>query len=427
MARGRVAGPCALSLAYLCCVTAYGEDGSLRLRGQLSRTGRGLERNETYPLKSSGHSQHSSTQGHTAHGTPCSSPAYLHLRGVAMPPRLTMLFLLLLPVVHCTLLAPLNVSIVSFNLEHILHWLPAPGTPVTTQFRVHCLHLSEVSWKPVPWCLKVDTETLSCDMTESFLDSSSFYIARVQAFSSPQRSNWTLSAPFNPILDTVLGPPQVSVSGCGSCLRLQITPPTGRGPQNLLSPHLLSEFTCWVRRSGEHAQFSLRVSSSEELLVEYLEPGVEYCVTAAVTVNFNTRAVPSQPQCAYTSPPPINTVPALLGALCVTCLLGVLFCSFLFSSRGARYLPKTLPRILLSIPSLIQTPHTAAPEPFSLVTILPLERTNFPSSWAPLGPNADQEEEEEDEKEGYGHIVAEAISEPCNDALLDPQCSQVEQ
>ncbi|KAG5852383.1 interferon alpha/beta receptor 2-like [Anguilla anguilla] len=348
------------------------------------------------------------------------------------PPHLTVLLLLLLPVVQCTLLAPLNVTIVSFNLEHILHWLPAPGTPGTAHFRVHFLHLSEVSWKPVPWCLKVDTETLSCDVTDSFVDSTSFYLARVQAFGSARRSNWTLSAHFNPILDTVLGPPQVSVSGCGSCLRLQIAPPTGRGPQHLLSRHLLSEFTCWVRRSGDHTQFSLRVFS-EEFLVEHLEPGVEYCVTAVVTVNFNTRAEPSEPQCAYTSPPPIDTATILLIALCVACLLGVLFCGFFLSSRSALSLPKTLPQILLSIPSLVQNPRTAAPEHFSLVTILPLEPKNCPSAWAKLGPNADQEEEEEedddddnDEKESYGHMVWEASSEPCNDGLLDPQCSQLE-
>ncbi|KAJ8282237.1 hypothetical protein COCON_G00047560 [Conger conger] len=321
-----------------------------------------------------------------------------------MPPRLVLLCLFLSPAVQCTLLAPLNVTIVSFNLEHILHWLPAPGTPVTTHFRVHFLHLSEVSWKPVPWCLKVDMQTLSCDVTDSFSQPSSFYMARVQAFGSAQRSNWTLSTSFIPIMDTVLGPPQVLVTGCGNCLRLQITPPTGRGPHKLLSHHLLSEFTCWVRRSGDNTQFSLRVSSSKEFLVEHLEPGVEYCITAAVTVNFNTHALPSQPQCAYTSPPPFNTVYALLTALSVACLLGVLFCGFFLSSRSA----KTLPEILLSIPSLVQNLRTAAPEPFSLATILPLEAPNFPSPWAPLGPNADQEEEEEEEEEGYGRMDWEA-------------------
>ncbi|KAJ8246720.1 hypothetical protein GJAV_G00254640 [Gymnothorax javanicus] len=337
-----------------------------------------------------------------------------------MHPPLLLFLLLLTPVAKGTIPAPLNVTIVSFNLEHVLHWLPAPGTPLKTRFRVHVLHLSEVSWTPVPWCLKVDAESPLCDVTESFLDSSSFYMARVQAFGSAQRSNWSLSAAFNPILDTVLGPPQVLVFGCGNCLRLHITPPTGRG-QHLVSRRLLSDFTCWVRRSGNHAQFSLRISSTEEFVVEHLEPGVEYCVTAVVTVNFNTRAIPSEPQCAHTSPPRTNMVPALVIAMCVVFLLGVLCCGFLHFRRSAT----SLPQMLLSIPSFLQTPGTATPEPFSLVNVHPKEPIDCPFPWVSLGLNANQEVEDDDhakeEEGGDGRLVWEASSEPIKDALLYPQ------
>ncbi|KAG9329701.1 hypothetical protein JZ751_020276 [Albula glossodonta] len=278
--------------------------------------------------------------------------------------------------VCCALPAPINVSIVSFNLEHRLLWCPAPSTPPHTLYRVHCLHLrthcvtffspssaspphhSEVTWKPILWCSKVDMGTLSCDLTDSFRESSSFYMARVQAFGLDHESNWTLSSPFNPMLDTVLGPPGVMVEGCGSCLRLQLSPPTGRGLQHISSPHLLSEFTCWVRKSGENAQFSLRVSS-EEILVDYLQPGVEYCVTASVTS---------------------------------------------------------------SMPSQVQLHHTAVPDPLSMVSVLPLESTNcrtYPCT--PLYPQKEQQQKEEEEEEGYSHVVWEPDPEPCNDPLQPSQ------
>ncbi|XP_061092031.1 uncharacterized protein LOC133124660 isoform X2 [Conger conger] len=282
-----------------------------------------------------------------------------------MPPRLVLLCLFLSPAVQCTLLAPLNVTIVSFNLEHILHWLPAPGTPVTTHFRVHFLHLSEVSWKPVPWCLKVDMQTLSCDVTDSFSQPSSFYMARVQAFGSAQRSNWTLSTSFIPIMD--IQPESLLFKGVSGG-----APGARRG---------VLHHRC---RDGELQHPCPALSATVCL---HQPPAIQH--------SFLSCGLLLMPIAVY----------ALLTALSVACLLGVLFCGFFLSSRSA----KTLPEILLSIPSLVQNLRTAAPEPFSLATILPLEAPNFPSPWAPLGPNADQEEEEEEEEEeGYGRMDWEA-------------------
>ncbi|KAG7463676.1 hypothetical protein MATL_G00179110 [Megalops atlanticus] len=315
--------------------------------------------------------------------------------------HLVLLILLLLsPGALCVLPAPFNVTIVSFNLEHSLHWLAAPKTPPAARFRVHYLHLSDVSWTPVPWCSEVEGKESSCDLTDSFSDSSSFYVVRVQAFRFSQSSNWTHSATFNPILDTILGPPQVSVSGCGNCLRLQITPPTGRALQHFDSRHLLSEFTCRVHRSRDHIEFTLRVSSSEEVLIEYLEPGVEYCVTAALSVTFNTRSVPSEPHCTYTSPAPVNTVPVMLSLLCLACLLGALLCGSFLYSGSILCLPKQLPMMLASIPAEVPAAHAAAPEPFSLVTVLPAEPVDCPCPWITLYSSGEEEEEgEEDEEE----------------------------
>lgn len=43
--------------------------------------------------------------------------------------------------------------------------------------------------------------------------------------------------------------------------------------------------------------------NKEEIIIRYLQPGVEYCVTVAVKTLFNSNAVTSAPHCAFTSPP----------------------------------------------------------------------------------------------------------------------------
>uniref|UniRef100_A0A673XWC3 Fibronectin type-III domain-containing protein n=1 Tax=Salmo trutta TaxID=8032 RepID=A0A673XWC3_SALTR len=202
--------------------------------------------------------------------------------------------------------APTNVSIVSFNLEHTLTWLPGPGTPDNTHFTVQSLRKN--SWQLVKGCARLKTSQ-SCDLTNTFKDSFYHYKARVQAITTTQKSNWSLSMPFNPLTDTLLGPPVVSVSGCGNCLLLQVTPPTSRGLQHSLSPTqlLYRQFTCKVRRTRDGSQFSMWVTSTEKTVIGYLEPGAEYCVTVTASTSFNPHSVPSEPHCAFTSPTAANT------------------------------------------------------------------------------------------------------------------------
>lgn len=54
-------------------------------------------------------------------------------------------------------------------------------------------------------------------------------------------------------------------------------------------------------------QFGLTLDYKEEIMITYLEPGVEYCVTVAVKTLFNSNTVTSKPHCAFTSPPPPTT------------------------------------------------------------------------------------------------------------------------
>lgn len=50
-------------------------------------------------------------------------------------------------------------------------------------------------------------------------------------------------------------------------------------------------------------QFSLNLRYQDNIVITYLQPGVEYCVNVSVTTFFGTNSVASEPRCAYTSRP----------------------------------------------------------------------------------------------------------------------------
>ncbi|XP_029981003.1 interferon alpha/beta receptor 2-like [Sphaeramia orbicularis] len=228
--------------------------------------------------------------------------------------------LLLLPfhlVVCVSLPSPSNVSISSFNMEHILSFRPGPGTPSDARFIVQTLRFRRNSWKAVSSCLELMAGQ-SCNLTSAFKDPFEYYLARVQAFTRTQTSNWAVSTRFYPLSDTFLGPPEVSVSGCGNCLILQVSVPTLKNQQHL---DLHRELIVNVRRTRDGIQFRLTLPYKEESVITYLQRGVEYCVTVAVTSFSNSNFLPSKPYCAFTSPPPskssVYIVFSLLGAFSV--------------------------------------------------------------------------------------------------------------
>ncbi|KAI4805485.1 hypothetical protein KUCAC02_010099 [Chaenocephalus aceratus] len=120
--------------------------------------------------------------------------------------------------------APSKVSISSLNMEHTLSFLPGPGTPPDARFTVQVLRLRKSQWRLLAACAQL-TAGQKCNLTRAFKDRYEQYQARVQAFTLSQTSNWTVSEKFLPLTDTVLGPPDVSLSGCGDCLLLRLGAP----------------------------------------------------------------------------------------------------------------------------------------------------------------------------------------------------------
>ncbi|XP_072542836.1 cytokine receptor family member b2 [Salminus brasiliensis] len=242
--------------------------------------------------------------------------------------------------VYCLLPAPQNVTIVSFNLEHKLTWTPGPGTPAFAQFRVQKYTMKKHLWKPVLNCSDLRTGE-RCDLTNSLKDLYCHYLVRVQAFSSDQESNWTSSKLFYPLWQTTLGPPEVALTGCGNCLLLKLSRPASRGLHTRQLEYLFRDYNVNVSRTRDKAHFVIMAYSGENR-IDYLEKGVEYCVMILPVTKLNNPVVPSGPHCAYTSPPPVNTVAVFLTALCILFLLVVLFCAALIHSGQLGMLHKAL-------------------------------------------------------------------------------------
>ncbi|XP_062391391.1 interferon alpha/beta receptor 2-like [Sardina pilchardus] len=250
---------------------------------------------------------------------------------------------------------PVNLSILSFNLEHRLTWLPGDGTPTSTLFRVQ-RHLERQLWLDVAGCVSVGWSE-SCDLTSFLDDMYEAYVMRVQAFSphGNATSPWTPSQTFHPIADTVLGPPVLQVSGCGACLQLHISPPTTRGQRQMIN-FLYRTLRANLTRTRDRAQFSLSVQSGENM-IGYLEPEAEYCVTVVVVTTSNLNTMPSHPHCVYTSPASVNTVLVLVCVLtALSLVVALFFCAALFYSGLLLPSRKPLPNTLSSVSSLSVSP-----------------------------------------------------------------------
>ncbi|XP_053353228.1 interferon alpha/beta receptor 2-like [Clarias gariepinus] len=259
--------------------------------------------------------------------------------------RVWMIVFFLTQEVHSSLPPPQNVAIVSFNMEHKLTWRPGPGTEADTHFRVQSCSMKTKIWSSVRNCSDLQIGE-SCDLTKCFKEMYGLYQARVQAFIQDQESNWTTSRLFTPLLDTTLGPPVVSLTGCGNCLLLKLSLP--HGVEQNLSPvkYFYQAYTVSVTRTRDKAQFTVMASNGENL-INYLEPGVEYCITVTA-VRFRKPMPPSDSQCAYTSPQTINMVVVFLSALCSIFLLVLLLCAALIYTGQLHNLHALVPRALLS-------------------------------------------------------------------------------
>ncbi|XP_036397099.1 interleukin-10 receptor subunit beta-like [Megalops cyprinoides] len=291
-----------------------------------------------------------------------------------------------------TLPAPVNVTIESVNFEHILKWNPGAGTPPGTGYRVTYSHYGS-RWRRLP-----ASSATMVNVTEKFTEVTWLYAVRVQAVNGAMKSPMTATT-FRPYKDTVLGPPQVSLAGCGNCLKINITFPRGRAKESIEDIYGVFRFNISWKKIGEIQvqHYSTQLSSS---MLENLHPGVEHCIQVKPQLAVNKNTLRSGWVCALTSPGDQSPVPTVLAgvsgillALGGVILIGLIYAGFLFK------LKTHLPRVLTS---MVEADY------FSMDSIIPDPvSVTFEPTCRGKGDGAEVGDEDEEDEEDRGNNAYE--------------------
>nr|XP_054607246.1 interferon alpha/beta receptor 2 isoform X1 [Nothobranchius furzeri]XP_054607247.1 interferon alpha/beta receptor 2 isoform X1 [Nothobranchius furzeri] len=247
---------------------------------------------------------------------------------------LSVLFLLASGVV--SLPAPANLSVSSQNLHHVLRWDPGPGSPPGTQYRIY----RGVSPKPMKRLPKATNQT----WFQIKLNPEKRYKLAVEAFYNQTSSPMSNSIPFYPASETVIGPPGVSLAGCGTCIQGNISHPVFDSQSEVpFAPH----FSVMWRKKTENNQQELE-TQKKSFTLRHLEKGVEYCIRVNTKIRINKHTLPSNWTCSFTSPPKPQTDMLVFAVVAVVLLVGAVVLWFgLYYTGFICKVKKALPRGLM--------------------------------------------------------------------------------
>ncbi|KAJ8386795.1 hypothetical protein AAFF_G00167440 [Aldrovandia affinis] len=296
-------------------------------------------------------------------------------------------------ILHCchalgALPAPANVTIDSRNFEHILRWRPGPGTPLGTTYKVNFSKGKQLLVRP----RYLNSSVTMVNLTRTFKQVTKQYTVHVRALNGDTESPWSNQS-FCPFTDTVLGPPEVSVVGCGGCLLLKITLPRGRANKTIVEIYNEFVFSIFWKRPGE-SQVQKVTTTLNQHKINDLHRGVEYCVQVHPEQVVNPNILSSDWTCSFTDPPTQNLVPGALATVSVVVVLaGVVLFGLVY---GFLCNPNTsLPMALTFLVQYSVSVADPVPDPISVIS----ERGERALG---QGESEGQDEEEEDDgNDGY--------------------------
>ncbi|NXF04482.1 I20RA protein, partial [Smithornis capensis] len=188
----------------------------------------------------------------------------------------------------CSLLNPRNVRFESINMKNVLHWSAPEGTSNGVLYKVKYSVYGVGKWIRKPECRNINRTW--CDLSNETSDYEEQYYASVKAFLNGMFSEWVETTRFNPLTDTKIDPPMVSVSSTEKSISIILTAPEKwkRTPEeesvSLLQvyPGLQYNVSVLNKKTKKRWFFSI---SNHTLVVPWLQPGTAYCVSAQIHVT----------------------------------------------------------------------------------------------------------------------------------------------
>ncbi|KAK2516537.1 Il20ra [Columba guinea] len=189
---------------------------------------------------------------------------------------------------YCSLPNPRNVHFESINMKNVLHWSAPEGTGDGVLYRVKYTVYGVGKWIRKPECRNINRTW--CDLSSETSDYEEQYYASVKAFLNGMCSDWMETTRFNPLTDTKIGPPTLSVSSTEKSISIILTAPEkwkGSPERESISllqvyPGLQYNVSVLNKKTKKRWFFSI---SNNTLVVPWLEPGTAYCVSAQIYVT----------------------------------------------------------------------------------------------------------------------------------------------
>ncbi|NXU52902.1 I20RA protein, partial [Turnix velox] len=189
---------------------------------------------------------------------------------------------------YCSLPNPRNVHFESINMKNVLHWSAPESTGEGVLYKVKYSVYGVGKWIRKPECGNINRTW--CDLSNETSDYEEQYYASVKAFLNGMCSEWVETTRFNPLTDTRIDPPIVSVSSTEKSISIILTAPEKwkRSPEEesvslcQVYPGLQYNVSVLNKQTKKRWWFSI---SNNTLVVPRLEPGTVYCVSAQIHVT----------------------------------------------------------------------------------------------------------------------------------------------
>ncbi|TKS67652.1 Interferon alpha/beta receptor 2 [Collichthys lucidus] len=283
-----------------------------------------------------------------------------------------------------------------------------PGTPPGTQY-----HIFRQTRKNK---YKLLTSSTTTSVMLKLKNQREMHDLTVEASYNHTRSPKSHIYSFTPYEQTIIGPPTLSLAGCGNCIQINISlpePDRSSEIEDIHSFYGVNYRVVWKKFNGEPEGSYLTVD--KRFTLPSLQNGTEYCIQVTTITRQNKNTEASAWTCTYTSTaePDRGTVVALLilafGGL-MTFVLCLQYTGFICKLKA------NLPRALAALSQgYTLTPERTIPDHISISPEMEKQRRHNNPTMQHRGVNS-EEEEEEDEEEGMNAYMERDAELSCSES-----------